>query len=83
LKDLDVGEISMPEESVLMVTLTLVRIFPNISGIEDGNENWGKVSDAICLSGQIVDRSSKEHSLSTPRSNLSDTSPGTSLESGS
>jgi hypothetical protein len=31
LTDLDVGQIPMPEESVLMVALTLVRIFPNIS----------------------------------------------------
>jgi hypothetical protein len=45
LTDLSVGQIPMPEESVLMVALTLVRIFPNISWIEyKYNENWEKVS---------------------------------------
>ena len=84
LTDLSVGRIPMPEESVLIAALTLVRIFPNLSGISHKyNSNWGKISSAICLSGQIVDRSSKEHSLSTSRSNLGDTSPGTRLENSS
>jgi hypothetical protein len=56
------GETPMPGESVLMAALTLARIFPCISSISRANDNWKKVLDAICISGQIVDRTSKEHS---------------------
>ena len=77
-----VGGIRIPEESVLVVALTMVRMFPHISWIRYDDENWGKVLDAICLSREIVDCSSKEYSLTTPRSNLSDTYPGAMLERG-
>jgi hypothetical protein len=83
LTDLDVGKTPMLEESALMAALTLVRIFPNIMQIDYTDENWGKVSDSIYLSGQIVDCSSKERPLSTPRCNLSDTFPGATFEGGS
>jgi len=39
--------------------------------------------DAICLSRQIFDCSSKEHFLSTLRPNFDDISPGVAFESGS
>ena len=77
-----VGGIRIPEESVLVVALTMVRMFPHISWIRYDDENWGKVLDAICLSREIVGCSSKEYSLTTPRSNLSDTYPGAMLERG-
>jgi hypothetical protein len=83
LAGLCVGETPISEESVLMVALTLVRIFPRIMWINYADENWGKVSDAIRLSGQVVASSSKKHSLATPRSNIYDASPGATLEGGS
>ena len=56
---LEVGEIPVPEESALMVALTLLQIFPQIMNIEYINEGWGKVEDAIHLSKRIVGCSSK------------------------
>lgn len=68
LRVLDVGDIFVPEESVLTVALTLTCIFPRIEWIDrtdDVGETWGKVLDAIRNSRRIVDRSSKEHPLTT------------------
>ena len=70
LKELEVGEIPMSEESVLMVALTLALIFPHVHYIDCTDENWEKVVDAIRLSRQIVGYPGKELSLSAPRSNL-------------
>ena len=63
LRELYVGEIEIAtEELVLVVALTLARIFPNIETVvESIDEDWGKVMDAICLSRKIVDHSSMEH----------------------
>ena len=63
LTELWVGEIPVPEESVLMVTLTLLRIFPRIQIIYSDNEGWDEVEGAIRLSKRIVDCSSKQFSL--------------------
>ena len=60
LTDLIVGEIPVPEESVLIVALTLARIFPHIEYIDHVDENWEKVMCAICLSRRITDHSGKE-----------------------
>ena len=57
--DLDVGDIRMPEESVSMVTLALLHIFPQIRGIYYCDEGWKKVWNAIYNSRKIVDRSRK------------------------
>jgi hypothetical protein len=65
LTELNVGEIPLPEESTLMVALALVRIFPNIWCIEYTNENWAGVSEAIHLSDNLIDRTSKELSFVT------------------
>ena len=66
-----------------MVALTLARIFPYLESIDSGiDEKWGEVADAIKLSREIVDCSSKENPLSTPQSNLDDISPGATLEDG-
>jgi hypothetical protein len=75
LTGLHVGETPMLEESILMVALTLARIFPYISWIRYVDGNWKKVLDAIRLSRQFVDRTSKDHSPAAPRSGLSDTFP--------
>lgn len=58
-----------------MVALALVRIFPNIMQIDYTleNEHWAKVSDAIHLSGQLIDHTSKDNSLAASQSNSSDT----------
>ena len=65
---LTVGVIPMREELVLGVTLTLLRIFPRITSIYSNvnDEGWWKVKNAIHLSRQIVDRSSKHHPFNTP-----------------
>ena len=60
LEYLDVGRIPMPDQSVLMVAVTLGRIFPWIVNIEAFHKGWGKVEDAISLSRKIVDCSSKQ-----------------------
>jgi hypothetical protein len=73
LRCLEVGEIPVPEESTLMVALTLLRIFPRIDHIQYSDEGWGKVGDAFYHSKQLVRCSSKE--LSPPRSIVDDTSP--------
>ena len=83
LRDLDVGGIFIAEESILVVAMTLARIFPRIEYIFSGYRNWEKVMDAIRLSRQIVDCSSKEHYLSKIRSNFCDTSSGATLEGSS
>ena len=84
LTDLGVGEIPMAEESVLVVALTLIRIFPRIDLFSSGtDENWKKVLDAIRVSRQVVDCLGKEHYFSTTQSDFSDTSPETTPENGS
>jgi len=60
LAGLCVGEIPMPERSVLMVALTLVRIFPRIQILDSDGGGWRKVESAIRLSRKIVDFSSKQ-----------------------
>ena len=83
LAEFEVGEIPVPEESVLVIAMTLARIFPRIYYIHYVDENWERVMDAICLSRQIVDFSSEERPLSTLRCIFDETSPGATLEIGS
>ena len=66
LWELAVGEIVVPEESVLTVALTLLRIFPRIGIIHFVNDGWRRVEDAIQLSKQIHDYSSEHRCLATP-----------------
>ena len=86
LRYLVVGIIPVPEESVLVVALTLARIFPRIERIESvENDDWEKVMDTISLSRKIIDFSGKQ---STPLPlrytyNLDGTSPGATLKSDS
>ena len=61
-----VGRIPLPEESVLMVTLTLLLIFPSVFRFAYSDERWGRVKDAITRSKQFVHHSSKKLSLSPP-----------------
>lgn len=62
LTELEVGGIHVGEGPVLVVALTLARIFPLIENIGyEGDENWGRVMDAINLSRQILGYSGKEH----------------------
>ena len=76
LKELDAGEIPMPKESTLMVALTLLRIFPCIEHVRSSDRGeWGKVSDAIDDSKQLVHHSSREPSLTQPRCEANDISP--------
>ena len=66
LVDLEVGAMSVSEESVLMVSLTLLRIFPRIETVDGADRGWVKVQNAIKRSSRIVDRSSKSRLLATP-----------------
>jgi len=50
LTKLIVGEIPVPEESVLTVALTLLRIFPRLQTIGGTDAKWAEVEDAICHS---------------------------------
>ena len=71
LRDLEVGEIPVPDKSVLAIALNLVHIFPCIASIDGYDENWFGVVDAICLSKEIIDRSvSNTPSLCTPEVTL-------------
>ena len=79
---LGIGDIPLPEESMLVVTKTLVRIFPNLSTLDSADKNWKKVSDAIRFF-RISGHSGKKPLFTPPRDNLSYTSPRTTLESGS
>ena len=73
LTTLEVGEIQVGEESVLMVALTLLRIFPRIMSISFVDKGWRKVDEAIRISKRIADFSSKHRPLTIPRSNFDDT----------
>ena len=75
LTTLEVGDIRVPKKASLMVTLTLVRIFPRLSVIYWRDEGWEKVEDALSHSKQFVSWSSERYSLAAPRSNVDDTSP--------
>ena len=60
LKYLTVGKTPIPEQSVLIATVTLVRIFPRMERILYDDAGWKKVEDAIYISKQIVNCSSKQ-----------------------
>ena len=47
LTSLEVGYIPLPEESTLMVALTLLRVFPELETINYSDVRWEKVADAI------------------------------------
>ena len=72
----------MAEGSVPIVALTLAHIFPHLEYTDSIDANWGKVADAIHISRKFVDCSSKEHPLSTLRSDFDDISPGATLKDG-
>ena len=63
LRYLVVGRIPMPEESVPMAALALVRIFPCLESIISIGESWKKVEETIHFSREINGCSSKEMSL--------------------
>ena len=73
LMDLHVGEMPLPGESVLMVTLTLLLIFPHIEHIEYSDRGWRKVAAAINLFKQFVNCSSKKFPLAQPWSKADNT----------
>ena len=76
LIEFDVGEIPVPEESTLMVALTLLRIFPHIEYIKySGGGAWGKVSTAIHRSKQLVHHSGEKPSFTQPQSEVNNISP--------
>ena len=60
LMELEVGEAPVPEGSALIITLTLLRIFPRLSSIVFLDEGWKEVEDAINHSKHIFDCSSKQ-----------------------
>ena len=70
LTDLDVGDIHIPEESTLMAALVLLRIFPRLKWLEYTDEGWDKVANAIALSKDLTDYSSKKHTFAASRRTL-------------
>ena len=56
---LDVGYIRVPDASMLIVALTLLRIFPNLESINYSDSGWERVADAIYGSKQVASCSSK------------------------
>lgn len=66
LTQLEAGEIPMPEESALVIALTLLLIFPRIVEIHGCDQGWQKVEEAICRSREIVDCSSEQWLLTAP-----------------
>lgn len=56
---LEVGDIPVPEDFVLTVAITLVRIFPHIRDLLWKNEEWEEIAKALKISKRIADRSSK------------------------
>ncbi|KAF9786388.1 hypothetical protein BJ322DRAFT_1059312 [Thelephora terrestris] len=57
LTNLDVGKIPIPDKFVLMVALTLTRIFPCLKWIDYADERWEKVAMAIGVSNELADYS--------------------------
>ena len=49
-----------------MAALTLLRIFPRLESVEYSDVGWGEVAEAIELSKQLADASSKKLSLIPP-----------------
>ena len=68
LRVLQVGEIPVPEGLASMVSLTLLRIFPQIETIILGDEGWIEVEDMIRHPKRIVDCPSMYHHPTVPRS---------------
>ena len=67
---LNVGSMHLPEESNLVVSQTLLRIFPYLCHIRYIDQSWKKVADVFAISKQVVDHSSKEPSFTTPHSSI-------------
>lgn len=59
LTGLGVGDIHVPQESTLMVALTLVRVFPHLYVICWNYKSWMEIEDALGRSKQLVDCSSE------------------------
>ena len=66
LTDLEVGEMSVSEESALAVALILLRISPRIETIDGTDEGRAKIRNAINCSKGIIGCSSKQRLLATP-----------------
>ena len=66
LTDVEVGEISVSEESVLTVALIILSISSRIETIDGAGEGWAKVRNVINRSKGIIDRSSKQRPFTTP-----------------
>ena len=69
----------MPEGSVTVISLTLLRIFPRLGSIEFTDESWGEVENAINRSREIIGCSSKQRPLTMPRSALRGNFTGAAL----
>ena len=77
LCSLCVGQIRVPAESMLTVTLTLHHIFPHLEYIEhfDSNMEWDKVLEGLDTSKELARRSSERCLFVVPRSITDNTSP--------
>ena len=75
LTDLEVGDIPILGNTVPIVALTLLWIFPRIERIDSTDGHWEKVMSTIRLH-QLADLSSKQHPLTMHSSNRNDTPIG-------
>ena len=76
LRDLEVGRIQVPKESVSIIARTLLRIFPHLGNIWFIHEGWVMVDDAI----NRRTSPGKQRPLTTPWSILNDHFTGATLE---
>ena len=66
LRDLDVGEIPIPEGKELVVTMGLLQIFPNLLNVTFAGSSWRSVAENITLFkriGTFVHDTSEVHPL--------------------
>ena len=66
LEDLIVEETPVPEGSAMVITLTLLRIFPRLDCIIFIDKGWEEVENAINRSRKAVDCLGKQCPLTTP-----------------
>ena len=63
-----VGETCVPEESAMMVALTLLNLFPRLRYIDYSDGSWEKVDHAIQNSKRLIHCSSEKRLVPVPRS---------------
>ena len=66
LTELEVGATPVPKGLAMIIALTLLRIFPQLDSIQFISGGWKEVNNAISLSKEIIDCSSKQRPFTMP-----------------